>query len=211
MRNDDPTQRVRQLYDRLAPRYDAMLALVERVLLADGREWITGQADGAVLEVAVGTGRNLAHYPADVRLTAVDLSPAMLELARRAGAARDMDVALHVADAQRLPFADDDFDTVVCTLGLCSIPDERAAVREMRRVLRPGGRLLLLEHVRSPVRAVRIAQELIEPLFLRFASDHLLREPRDAVECAGFEVEQLTRAKLGLVERLVARAPSAAS
>jgi ubiquinone/menaquinone biosynthesis C-methylase UbiE len=116
--------------------------------------------------VAVGTGRNLAIYPADVRLTGIDLSPRMLDRARDRAAALGRDVELRVADAQDLPFADEVFDTVVCTLGLCSIPDERAAVREMHRVLRPGGRLLLLEHVRSPIRAVRIGQELVEPLFL---------------------------------------------
>jgi ubiquinone/menaquinone biosynthesis C-methylase UbiE len=201
------TARVRRLYDRQAPRYDRMIAAVERLLLGDGRQWVSGRAGGEVLEVAVGTGRNLAWYPPGVRLTGVDLSPQMLERARDRARERRRVVDLRVADGQELPFDDASFDTVVCTLGLCSIPDERRAVREMHRVLRPGGRVLLLEHVRSPIRLVRIGQELLEPLFLAFQHDHLLREPLEVVECAGFEVEELHRSKLGLIERLAARKP----
>ena len=129
----------------------------------------------------------------------------MLAVARDKAAGLGLDADLRVGDAQSLPFGDESFDTVVCTLGLCSIPDERGAVREAWRVLRPGGRLLLLEHVRSPVRAVRVAQELLEPLFLAVARDHLLREPADAVDCAGFEIDGLQRSKRGIVERLSAR------
>jgi ubiquinone/menaquinone biosynthesis C-methylase UbiE len=204
MVREGSTARVRRLYDRQAPRYDRMIALFEALLFAGGRQWACGEAAGEVLEVAIGTGRNLGAYPADVRLTGIDLSPRMLDRARGRAAALARDADLRVADAQDLPFGDETFDTVVCTLGLCSIPDERQAVREMHRVLRPGGRLLLLEHVRSPIRAVRIGQELVEPLFLALQEDHLLREPRDAVLCAGFAVDQLHRSKLGLVERLAA-------
>lgn len=207
MPHEAPTARVRRLYDRQAPRYDRMIAVPEALLFGGGRQWACGQATGAVLEVAIGTGRNLDAYPGEVQLTGIDLSTRMLERARDRAAALGRDVDLHVADAQDLPFGDDAFDTVVCTLGLCSIPDDRQAVRQMHRVLRPGGRLLLLEHVRSPIRAVRIGQELLEPLFLVLQQDHLLREPRDAVECAGFEVERLHRSKLGIVERLAARKP----
>lgn len=202
------TVRVRRLYDRMAPRYDRAIAVMERVLFAGGRSWACSTADGEVLEVAIGTGRNLPEYPPAVRVTGIDLSPAMLEIATRRAASLGMSVDLRVADAQALPLPDGQFDIVVCTLGLCSIPDERRAVQEMYRVLRPGGRLVLMEHVRSPIRLVRIAQEVVEPLFLALQQDHLLREPCDAVECAGFSVEELHRSKLGLVERLAGRKPS---
>lgn len=204
---EDRTARVRRLYDRTAAAYDRWIVPVERALLGGGRAWACRPAVGRVLEVAIGTGRNLAAYPEGLRVTGVDLSPEMLDRARVRAAALGRPVDLRVADAQALPFPDDTFDTVVCTLGLCSIPDDRRAVREMARVLRPGGSLRLLEHVRSPLRPVRIGQELVEPLFLAAAQDHLLREPADAVECAGLEIEELHRAKLGLVERLSARAP----
>ena len=201
---ESQTSRVRRLYDKVAPHYDRLIGLWDRILFSGGRQWVCVRASGDVLEIALGTGRNLSFYNDDVRLTGVDLSPRMLAIARGKVAGRGLDADLRVGDAQNLPFDDQSFDTVVCTLGLCSIPDERRAVREAGRMLRPGGRLVLLEHVRSPVRAIRVAQELLEPLFLAMAHDHLLREPADAVECAGLEIDGLNRSKLGIVERLSA-------
>src|SRR5207248_2002019 len=162
--------------------------LFERFLFGDGRKWVCSQAQGDVLEIAVGTGRNLRHYPDEVGLTGIELSPAMLAIARDQAAALGRDADLRVGDAQALEFDDERFDTVTCTLSLCTIPDDSAAVREMWRVLRPGGRLLLLEHVRSPIRRVRAGQRLLEPLFLRFEHDHLTREPLEHVEATGFVV-----------------------
>ena len=104
-------------------------------------------------------------------------------------------------------FEDATFDTVLCTLSLCTIPDDRAVVAEARRVLRPGGRFVLLEHVRSPIRAVRAAQRLLAPALLRFGADHVLREPLEHMQAEGFTIELLQRSKLGLVERLIARKP----
>ena len=145
MTNLDPTQRVRAFYRQYAPRYDQQTAWYDRVLLGDGRAWACTQSRGAVLEVAIGTGRNLPYYPRDRRLTGIDLTPAMLDLARDRARELGLAVALVVADAQALPFAAASFDSVVCTLGLNAIPDDRAAVAEMYRVLRPGGRLVLVE------------------------------------------------------------------
>jgi ubiquinone/menaquinone biosynthesis C-methylase UbiE len=110
-----------------------------------------------------------------------------------------------------LEFADESFDTVVCTLGLCTIPDPRRAVAEALRVLRPGGRLLLLEHVRSPVRVVGVVQRLLDPWSVRFAGDHLTREPLDHLGAEGFEVERVERSKWGIVERVAARKPGRGS
>ena len=177
----------------------------ERLLFAGGREWVCGETSGDVLEIAIGTGRNLPHYPDGVRLTAIELSPAMLEIARARARELGRDADLRLGDAQALDFPDDSFDTVVCTLSRCTIPDERAAVAEVRRVLRPGGRFLLLEHVRSPLLAVRVGQRLLEPLFVRLEADHLLREPLDQLRAEGFEIERLERSKLGIVERVAAR------
>jgi ubiquinone/menaquinone biosynthesis C-methylase UbiE len=198
---------VRRHYDKTAPRYNRQISFFERVLFGGGRQWVCSQADGDVLELAVGTGRNLRYYAPTVRLTGIELSPGMLELARREAAAVRPDADLREGNAEALEFADESFDTVACTLALCTIPDDRKAVAEAMRVLRPGGRLVLLEHVRSPLLPIRLGERLLEPLFLRLEHDHLTREPLDHVRAAGFHVERLERSKLGIVERLLARKP----
>lgn len=199
------TDRVRRIQDKGAPRYDRQISFFERVLFGDGREWVCSQAHGDVLEIAAGTARNLPHYPADVRITAVELSPEMLAIGQKRAEELRRAADLRVGDAQKLDLADESFDTVVCTLGLCTIPDPRAAVAEARRVLRPGGRYLGLEHVRSPSAPVRLVERLLEPLFLRFEADHLTREPLDYLRAEGFDIERVERSKLGIVERVAAR------
>jgi len=135
----------------------------------------------------------------------------MLAIGRRRAERLGRRVDLRLGDAQALEFPDESFDAVVCTLGLCTIPEPRRAVAEARRVLRPAGRLLLLEHVRSPVRAVRVVQHLLDPLSVRFAADHLTREPLDGLGTEGFEIERVERSKWGIVERVAARKPGGAS
>lgn len=205
------TERVRVVQDKEAPRYDRQMNFFDRVLFADGRQWACSHARGDVLEIAIGTGRNLAHYPAGTRLTGIELSPEMLAIARRRAAELGVDVDLRPGDAQALEFADDSFDTVIITLALCTIPDDRGAVREVHRVLRPGGRLVLLEHVRSPVAPVRAVQRLIDPLSVRFGADHVVREPLDYLAAEGFEIEAVQRLKWGIVERVTARTTGAST
>jgi ubiquinone/menaquinone biosynthesis C-methylase UbiE len=201
-------ERVRAIFEKEAPKYDRSMGVWERVLLGDVRSWACSRARGDVLEIAIGTGLNLPRYPAEVRLTGIEFSPAMLEIARRRAEDIGRDADLRVGDAEQLEFADESFDTVVCTYGLCTIPNDRQAVREAKRVLRPGGALVLAEHVRSPLLVVRGGQRLIAPLMLRFEGDHLLREPLDHVRTEGFVVEELLRSKVGIVERLAARKPA---
>lgn len=201
------TDRVRDIWAKFAPRYDRQIAFFERILFSGAREWACSRAMGDVLEVGIGTGRNLQHYPQGVRLTGVDLSPEMLAIARRRSATLGRDADLRVEDAESLDLPDESFDTVVSTLTMCSIPEYRAALAEVRRVLRPGGRLVMVEHVRSPSVAVSVGQRLLDPLAVRFAADHLLREPLGQVRRLGLEVLELERLKWGIVERLVARKP----
>lgn len=205
---DAENRRVRRIWETYAPRYDAGMATVERWLFANGRDWVCGQARGDVLEIAVGSGLNLSHYPDGVRLTGIEYSPAMLGLARARAARLGVAADLREGDAQALEFTDGTFDTVVCTLALCSIPDDARAVAEVRRVLRPRGRFLLLEHVRSPLLPIRAIERLLDPLSVRLAADHLVREPLDHLRAEGFTVERLERSRLGLVELVAARSPA---
>jgi ubiquinone/menaquinone biosynthesis C-methylase UbiE len=199
------TERVRAIYERMAGGYDRMIATWERLLFEDGRQWVCSQARGTVLEIGVGTGRNLEMYPNDVGLVGIDLSPAMLGFARARARQLGRDVDLQLGDAQALSFASESFDTVVVTLALCAVPDDRQAIREMARVLRPDGRLVWLEHVRSPHAPVRWVQRLLDPLLVRLEADHLLRDPLDHIKGEPFDIERLERSRLGYIERGVAR------
>ena len=202
------TERIRQIYDKQAPKYDRSMSRFERWLFAGNREWVCGKAEGEVLEIAAGTARNLPFYPDQLSVTAVELSPEMAQLGRDRATALGRELDMRVGDAEALDFPAESFDTVVCTVGLCTIPDDAAAIREATRVLRPGGRLLLAEHVRSPNPLVRAVQTLLDPLTFRFGGDHLLREPLDHLRAEGFELEQIDRRRAGWVELISARRPA---
>ena len=199
------TAKARRVWDRAAPAYDRQIAFLERHWFTGGREWLGARAAGRILDVGTGTGRNLPHFPPGAGLTAVDLSPAMVEAARRRAADLALQVDLRVADAERLPFADGDFDTVVCALSLCTIPDPRAAIAEMHRVLIPGGRLLLLDHVAASWPPVRAAQWLLERVTVPTAGEHFTRRQLPLVRAAGFEIVETQRIKAGSIERIHAR------
>ncbi|WP_181772142.1 class I SAM-dependent methyltransferase [Amycolatopsis pittospori] len=192
-------------WDGKSQNYDREMQFLDRKLFGDSRAWACGQATGDVLEVAVGTGLNLALYPAEVTLTGIDLSDGMLDIARERATTLGHPVTLRRGNAHDLPFDAESFDTVVCTLGLCAIPDDGKALAEMARVLRPGGRLILLDHVASTSRVVRGLQWLTEKVTVPMAGEHFLRRPLTRIAALGLTVEQRERFKLGLVERLVAR------
>ena len=199
------TERIRRIFDKQAPKYDRTMSRFERLLFTGNREWVCSRAEGEVLELAVGTARNLPLYRDEVSLTGVELSEEMAALGRRRAEELGREIDLRVGDVENLDFPDQSFDTVVCTYGLCTIPDDRAAIREAKRVLRPGGRLLLAEHVRSPNPIVRVIQRMLEPLAHRFGGDHLLRDPLDHLAVVGFEVTEVERLKAGYVELVAAR------
>jgi ubiquinone/menaquinone biosynthesis C-methylase UbiE len=182
--------KARRRWDRRAPRYDAGSDRMERLTIGDSREWIASRARGRTLEVAIGTARNLRFYPDTVELTGIDLSPGMLAVTRRSAGELGRAIELHEGDAARLPFPDRSFDTVVCTLAVCSVPDRNAAIAEMYRVLRPGGRLLLLDH--------------LEHRWLR-------GRPADLALRRGFLVEERQSMRLGCIDRFAARKPAAPS
>jgi ubiquinone/menaquinone biosynthesis C-methylase UbiE len=200
-------EHLRAKWDKYAPRYDRDIGFFERVQFGGGRAWVCERAHGEVLDVAVGTGRNLPFYRESVRLSGIDFSPAMLDIARARAAELGREIDLREGDAQALPFPDASFDTVVCTLGLCGFPDERVAIAEMHRVLRPGGTLLLLDHVGSHHRLIHLGQRLLEKLTVRMLGDYQTRRPLPLVEQAGFVIQERQRLKAGMVERLAATRP----
>lgn len=205
----DMTERQRGKWEKNASRYDTAMSGVERGLLAGSREWIGDRAFGRVLEVAIGTGRSLEFYASGTSIVGIDFSPAMLDLARRHATEMGVAVELREGDAHDLPFEDASFDTVVCALGLCSIPRPVEALAEMRRVLVPGGRLLLLDHIGSTWPPIFAAQWLVERVTILTSGEHFTRRQLPLVRAAGFELVESERLKAGVIERLHARKPLA--
>lgn len=202
---DNPTAKARRVWDGMAPRYDRAMRLPERRWFVGGRPWVCSRASGDVLEIGFGTGANLPFYPPGLRLTGVDLSPRMLAVGQDRARELGVDVELVEADAQALPFDDATFDTAVSTLVLCAVPDERAAIAELHRVLRPGARLLLLDHIVSNWWPVSAAQRLVELVSVRTAGEHFTRRPLTMLAAQGFEVVESQRLRAGTVERVHAR------
>ncbi|HEY3529913.1 MAG TPA: methyltransferase domain-containing protein [Nocardioides sp.] len=201
------TEKQRRVWDKAAPSYDRQLDFVERLMGPGDREWVGERATGRVLEVAIGTGRSIRYYLAANSLTGIDLSPEMLEIARRRAEERGLPVDLREGDAEALPVEDASYDSVVCEMSLCTIPDPAAAIVEMKRALVPGGRLLLLDHVRSTWPPIFAAQWLTERVSIRMAGEHFTRRPLPLIRAAGFEVVETVRRRAGVMERVHAVKP----
>jgi ubiquinone/menaquinone biosynthesis C-methylase UbiE len=198
----------RRDYAKEAPKYDREMGFVERWFFGtEHRSWACSQAVGDTLEVAIGTGLNLPHYPLDVHLTGLDLSPEMLALAETAAKRTGRSIELVIGDAEGLPFADRSFDAVVCTYGLCSVPDDTRVIIEMKRVLKPGGRLILVDHIRSSITPIFWFQWLYEVIWSRTRGGYVTRRPALHVMAAEFQVHARDRLRAGIVERLVALKP----
>ncbi|HEX8180107.1 MAG TPA: class I SAM-dependent methyltransferase [Pyrinomonadaceae bacterium] len=192
-----------QVYDQLADRYDRALAPLERWFLARWRATTLGELPraGRILEVGAGTGLNFRHYPAGASGVACEPSREMLKHARRKPE-RPGNVALVQCSAERLPFVEDAFDAAFATLVFCSVASPRAAFMELRRVVRRGGRVVLLEHVRP--------DNLLAPLFdclnfctVRLCADHFNRRTALEAASAGLRVVRVAPRLLGAVQLIV--------
>lgn len=208
------TALARARYDRIAPLYDFLEILAERryspwrqAFWEEVRRHLP--AGGRLLEVGVGTGKNMPYWPREAGLTAVDLSPRMLERARRKAARLGLRADLRLGDAQALPFPDDAFDAAVATFVFCSVPDPVQGLRELRRVVRPGGFVLLMEHVRSPNPLLGRLMDLLNPLVVRATGANINRDTVENVRRAGLEVDEVVDLGAGgIFKRIRARVPA---
>jgi len=174
--------------------YDRLSNMEERGPLGRLRAQLLADVRGDVLEIGAGTGANFAHYPPDARVVALEPDPHMLKRAERR---RTPNVELRQAPAERLPCADASFDVVVSTLVLCTVDDVPAALAEIRRVLRPGGEVRFIEHVRSDGVVGRV-QDVLQPVYGWFAAGcQWNRRTEDAFSRASFTLPALSRTKFG--------------
>jgi len=191
-------EEIRQRYNTLAPWYDLMEGALEWLGLSRLRQRLLQRTSGAVLEIAAGTGKNLCYYPKSCRITAVDFSSAMLQIARRRADRLGLNGRFLVMDAEALAFRNGYFDTVLSSLALCTFPDPVRALQEMARVCRADGRILLLEHGRSDREWLGRWQDRRADRHVKALGCRWNREPLDLVRQAGLKPIAAQRIFLGI-------------
>jgi ubiquinone/menaquinone biosynthesis C-methylase UbiE len=204
--DEQATALARARYDRQARTYDRRQGLLEG-LQRPWRRWLWSLANGPrVLEVGVGTGLNMPYWPSHLEIVATDFAPHMLERARKRATALRLAADLRPADVQALEFRDGEFDTAVATCVFCSVPDPVQGLRELGRVVRPGGQILLLEHMRPENPILGLMADLVTPLSVRLTGANMNRRTLGNIRAAGVTIESVEDlAMAGMFKLIVAR------
>jgi len=202
------TETRRRRYDRIAPFYDFM-ELMNEQRMHPWREKLWAQVSPArVLEVGVGTGKNFEYHPRDARVTGIDFSPRMLERAHQRAALLGDPIELRQMDVQAMEFADGSFDAAVATCVFCSVPDPVQGFREVKRVVKPGSRVFLMEHMRHSNLILGAVMDALTPL-VRLMGPDINRRTLDNIRAAGLEIEHVEDLGTGGIFKLiVARGPN---
>ena len=183
-----------------------MEGLVERSRYSKLRELLWSKVESTnILEVGVGTGKNFPYYPPDVEITAIDFSERMLKRAQDKASKQGLKVSLQQMDVQNLEFKDNSFDTVVASFVFCSVPNPARSLMEVERVCKPGGKVVLLEHVLSAHRIVAWLMNLANPLVVRMIGDNINRRTVENVSKSGLVVERVTDLAAGVLLLIEAR------
>ncbi len=195
------TRNIQKRYNRIAPVYDLMdkITVPHRM-----REKAINLARGEVLEVGVGTGLNLPLYPRDCTLTGIDFSPKMLQKARARATKDNIQVKLLQMDIQQLDFPDHSFDTVIATCVFCSVPDPILGLKEVRRVCKKDGQVILLEHMRSDIPLLGLLMDILNPLFLYIIGNNINRMTVENVKKAGLNIVRVENLKADIYRLIVA-------
>src|SRR3990172_3752941 len=200
---------ISEKYDRFARWYDWVEGVPDLLGVRRLRHRLLRQASGKVLEIAVGTGKNLQYYSRGCRIIGIDVSREMLNVARKRAARLSTDISFLLGDAEALPFSDHSFDTVVSSLSTCTFPEPVIALREMARVCKPAGRVLLFEHGRSDREWLARWQDCHEDSFAKQLGCHWNREPVELVRNAGLKIDNSQRGFFGVFHTIDAE-PGAA-
>lgn len=197
------TATIRHRYQRIAPLYDRIESLMEQ-RYAPLRQQLWSQVQGPkVVEVGVGTGKNMPFYQSGLDIIAIDLTPAMLERARRRAVSLNVKANLQVGDVQALDFPADSFDTAVATFVFCSVPNPVLGLTELCRVVKPGGIVLLLEHERSANLLLGAIMDLLNPLVVRLMGANINRRTVDNVKKSFLQIERVEAVGSGGIVKLI--------
>jgi ubiquinone/menaquinone biosynthesis C-methylase UbiE len=206
MKTDSVT--IRKRYDRIAPFYEVLEAMMEGLLFKAWRKrlWTKVDKDAQhILEVGVGTGKNFEFYPAEARITAIDFSPAMLNQAELKRTRKNIAVELELMDVQSLCFADNSFDTVIASFVFCSVPLPLKGLKELYRVCKPGGQVLLLEHVVSSNRILSWLMNLFNPIVVTLVGANINRNTVKNVQGCGFAWVRIDERSGDMIKLIEAR------
>lgn len=197
------TERTQARYQRIAPFYDAMEALSERRFRVWRPQLWSLVRGPKVLEVGVGTGKNLPYYPKGLAITAIDLTPGMLKRAQQRARNFNLDAELRLGDVQALDFPDNTFDTVVATCVFCSVPDPVLGLHEIARVVKPGGQVLLLEHMRAANPMLGLLMDALNPLVVRMMGANINRRTIENVQRSGMQLKSVKDVGLGGIFKMI--------
>lgn len=202
----DKTEIIRKRYDRAAKYYDAIENMMEKKWFSQWRKLLFSHVKGPkVLEVGVGTGKNMPYYSQDWEIVAIDFSPKMLEKAKERAAKLNLQVDLRLMDVQHLEFSDNSFDTVVTACVFCSVPDPILGLKEIRRVLKSDGLLVMLEHVRSKKEPIGTIMDILNPLVVGIYGANINRNTVENVKKAGFEIVEEKNLLSDIVKLIIAK------
>ena len=197
---------IRKRYDRIAPYFEGLEAVMEGLFFKNWRKRLWEKVDGYhILEVGVGTGKNFDYYPADARVTAIDFSKEMLKQAVHKKARKNISVELDLMDAQSLSFADNSFDTVIGSFVFCSVPKPIKGLKELYRVCKPGGQVLLLEHVLSSNPVLAKVMNFINPAIVALVGANINRNTVKNVKACGFASVRVDERSGDIIKLIEAR------
>lgn len=185
--------------------YDFMESPMETMGMRGWRQDLCREAYGRVLEIGVGTGKNLGYYPRDVIITGIDISGKMLDLARRRAKKTDIPADLQIMDVEELNFPDNAFDTVLATCVFCSVPHPVRGLKEVARVCKFSGQILFLEHVRSKNRVLGALMDALNPITVGLWGANINRDTVGNIQAAGLEILEEVSLHRDIVKLIKAR------